>query len=142
MYFCSALKKKKKSKLLMKITYSKRTINYFWYVFLFCCSLFMSAFVFLIHWNCMFWVKFMLQWYRGLIIICHSRKKIWMHTHLSTSLKLFSLKKKISQGKIQMKFLTTDVKPHKRPKLQNAIPLKVKESSTQKNIASKFHCLL
>ena len=51
-------------------------------------------------------------------------------------------KKTFSQGKIQKKFLTTDVKPHKRPKLQNAIPLKVKESSTQKNIVSKFHCLL
>ena len=32
----------------------------------------------------------------------------------------FPWKKKLSQGMIQMKFLTTDVKPHKRPKF---IPL-------------------
>ena len=35
------------------------------YVFLFCCSLFMIAFVFIIHWNCMFWVKFYVAMIKG-----------------------------------------------------------------------------
>ena len=35
------------------------------YVFLCCCSLFLIAFVFIIQWNCMFWVKFYVAMIKG-----------------------------------------------------------------------------